>query len=489
MAGIAFRLQKLLSGDSYSDLIRAYLYSSIISTGPFIIVIFTIAAIKLAVQVRLNIDEARLLLSLIVYVFAFSMIGVAPFMYVVTRYLADKYYLKQVKAFSPIYLSLLNVVFIIQGIAVITYLQFIDISVTDKWIVSSLYLCISGIWVAMIFISAARNYMWIVICFFVGGVVGVGASLAIGSFYGFSGFLLGFTIGQASCFFLLSFRIFNEFGLTHTANYGFFSYFKEHFSLFLVGVFYYIGIWADKFIFWFSSYGEEIRPVLRVYTNYDTPMFLAYLSVIPSMAFFLVQMETSFVKIYNAYYQSITHRANYETILHYRDLMIDNLSTNFQKYAVFQGIFSSVIILFVFEIAQAFDLNPNHMGIFRIGILGAFLQMGFLMILNIFFYYDFQKEAAMLTGLFMVCNIIFTFISLYIGFPAFGYGYAATSFVSCLVGFLALNYKLKNINYFTFMLQPVIIPKFKLESERDIKEISKTSRVNLLHKEAVRRAN
>ncbi len=465
MAGIAFRLQKMLSGDSYGDVIRAYLYSAIIAAGPFLVVIATLSAIKIAVQTRLTIEEGEMFLGLIVYVFGFSMIAVSPFIYVVTRYLADKYYLKEYGAFSPSYVSVLQTVFILQSISAILYLRLLPLDFNAKWTLFSLYLCTSGMWIAMIYLSAARSYLWIVFAFVASGVGGIVASLVLGSKLGFNGFLYGFTIGQGLCFLLLTMQIFREFGFASSYDFGFFAYFKQHPSLVAIGIFYYAGIWVDKLIYWFSDVGQTVAPYLRVYVNYDSPMFLAYLTVVPSMAFFLVQMETSFVKVYHAYYQAVRGRATLHVIRECRQAMITNLSHHFQKYAIFQGSFSGILILFFYNISDTLGLNPYQIGIMRIGILGAFLQMGFLMILNIIFYFDFQKDALWMTLCYFVANAVFTYATLKIGYHSFGFGYTIAGFITVLVSFLMLNNKLKNLDYWTFMRQPIVIPRFKLEGE------------------------
>ncbi|MBF0106637.1 MAG: exopolysaccharide Pel transporter PelG [Deltaproteobacteria bacterium] len=465
MAGIAFRLQKLLSGESYSDLVRAYLFSGVISTGPFIVVITTIACIKAALQFRLSIEEGHLLMSLIVYVFAFSMLGVSPFYYVVTRYLADKYFFKQIDAFSSSYLSVLYVIFLLQTITAGPYLLYLDLNANAKWVLYCLYLMVSGIWIAMIYLSAARSYLWIVTAFSIGAVVGIAASLLMGYQRGFNGFINGFALGQAVCFFILTLRIFNEFGYTTAYNFDFFSYFKKHPNLILIGVAYYLGIWIDKFIFWFSPAGDRIAKGIYVFMNYDTPIFLAFITVIPSMAFFLVQMETSFVKYYHTYFESVRKRGSLKEIRENHIAMTGNLSEHFQKYAILQGLVSGIVVIFIYEIANAFSLNPYQMGIFRICILGAFLQMGFLMILNIIFYFDFQKDALRLTVIFLVTNAVFTRVTMALGYETYGFGYTAACFITILMSFLILNHKLKHLEYWVFMTQPVIIPKFKLESE------------------------
>lgn len=466
MAGIGFRLQKLVSSESYSDLVRAYVYSAVIAAGPFLVVIFTIACMRFVSQIRLSIDETNAYMSMIVYVYAFSMLGVSPFYYVVTRYLADQYYLKQVNAFTPTYLAVVQILFLIQGLCACCFLYPLALDFNIKIVLFLLYLVVSAIWIAMIFLSAARNYLWIVWSYGAGAAVAVLASVYIGYKSGMIGFLTGFTLGQALTLTLLTVQIFREFGYTTTHDFGFLFYFKKYSNLLLVGVFYYLGIWVDKFIFWFSDHGEKMADGFYVFTNYDTAMFLAYVTVIPSMAFFLVQMETSFVTRYQAYYQAIRLRENLEMIRAEKQAMIDMLTKQFQKFVLYQGAISGTVILFILEIADLIFLNYSQIGIFRIGILGTFLQMGFMMVLSVMFYFDFQKDALIMTVIFLVSNLVFTYVTLLIGEQAHGFGFTAAAFVSLMAAFLIMDAKLKDIDYWTFMKQPILLPKFKFEAEK-----------------------
>lgn len=176
-------------------------------------------------------------------------------------------------------------------------------------------------------------------------------------------------------------------------------------------------------------------------------------------------METSFVRVYQSYFVAIRKHSTFGVISACEQKIADTVSTQFQRFAVFQGIISGLSILFALQIADFFKLNPAQVSIFRVGILGAFMQMGMIMIINILFYFDAQLAVAGLTLTFMVCNAGFALVSLHFGLPAYGFGYTVAAFVSLLLGFIILDRRLRDMSYWIFMRQPVIIPKFKLESE------------------------
>jgi uncharacterized membrane protein len=183
------------------------------------------------------------------------------------------------------------------------------------------------------------------------------------------------------------------------------------------------------------------------------------------MAFFLVQMETSFVVHFQSYYRAIAARETYAEISRCRQGIMDNLTGNFQKFALFQSLVSGSVILFIRAVAEAFGLDSQAIGVFRVAILGAYLQMGFIIVLNIMFYFDFQNDALLVTGLYLLVNGLASWYTLRVGLPAYGFGFAAAGFLSAFVALLLLNRKLKELDYYTFMKQPNVLPSYRLEAE------------------------
>jgi uncharacterized membrane protein len=465
MAGIGFRLQKLLTGDSYSDLIRAYLYSAMISAGPMLVVMATLAVVKQLAQNYLGLDGEGQFMGLVVYVYAFSMITVSPFFFIVTRYLADQYYLKEYDSFASTYFASLICVFVIQLAVGVWFVSRLPVSFEVKFWEIILFQCVGAIWMAMVVLSAARSYLWIVVAFSMGCVTAIGFSIFLGRLLGLEGFVAGFAVGQLVVFTILSVRILREFGYKIGCSFTFLRYASKYPFLVAIGSLYYLGIWVDKAVFWSSPHAAQVLSVLRIMPDYDMPLFVAYLTVVPSLAFFLIQMETSFAVCYQTYYQSIRRHATMSVINACEDAVADNLTGQFQRFAVFQGIISGFAILFAPQIGEFFGLSYVQQGVFRIAILGAFMQIGVIMIINILFYFDAQFEAFLLTLIFFVLNGVLAKISITIGLPAYGYGYTVTSFVTLLAGFLVLDWRLRRLNYWTFMRQAVVVPKFKLESE------------------------
>lgn len=466
MAGIGFRLQKLVSGESYTDLIKAYAFSSVIAAGPMLITIVSLGLVHHMGKSWMGPGEAAYFVGIAVYCFAWAMVGIGGILNVVTRYIADHYFSKNFSVFTSTFFSALEVIVLFQSIPALIFLSHAPLLLYEKWMVFVLYLFINGIWLAMVFLSAAKSFLWIILAYLIGGGVALLGGWFLGSRSGFPGVLAGFTLGQAVTFFILVYRILKEFGYQRTQNFDFLAYMVKVPYLFGVGFFLNLGIWIDKFLMWgLSHLGEKFGNGLYGAPDYDTPMFLAYLCVIPAMAFFLIQMETSFAKSYLIYFRSIQNRESWTQILRNKESLLDTITKNFQVFIVFQGIISGLAILLVYDLAEILSLNNYQLGIFRIGLMATFLQMGFIMFLNLYFYFDFQKNAFWIVALFCISNAGFTYLTILLGHESYGFGFAASCFLALLLTFLVLDQKLLRLDYWTFMRQPILAPKLDLDSK------------------------
>src|SRR5256885_5657895 len=67
-----------------------------------------------------------------------------------------------------------------------------------------------------------------------------------------------------------------------------------------IGVLYNLGIWIDKFMFWYyPPTSQQIIGGLRAPLIYDLPGFLSYLSIIPGMAGFPGRLPTHLLEYYH----------------------------------------------------------------------------------------------------------------------------------------------------------------------------------------------
>ena len=215
-----------------------------------------------------------------------------------------------------------------------------------------------------------------------------------------------------------------------------------------------MGVWVDKWIFWFApSTSDDVNGVLRASVIYDLPIFLAYLSIIPGMASFLLRVETDFVYHYQSYYSAVNEGATLDQIEAKREDMTQSIRGAYLEIIKVQGMTVLLFFIMAEDIIKWLDLSPLYVHLYYIDLLATAVQVLFLATLNIFFYFNFLKEAFWMSfGLFSL-NAILSLASIFLGPAFYGYGFAIAIFLTTLFGMYVLSNKLERLEYFTFMLQ------------------------------------
>ncbi|MBK24382.1 MAG: hypothetical protein CME70_10330 [Halobacteriovorax sp.] len=460
MAGIGFRLTKYFEHDDLLGNIKGSIYSIIISTGPWLISVLAVAFVSYFAQRQLDNHDLYVLKAMICYTYAGSLILFGAIEMPVTRFLADKLYIRDLTTFRNVFLTILIMFTIVGAIISAIFYSFFDYDIVVKFMATAFFISVLAIWVNMIFLSAAKNYHQIVISFFIGGVLSVVSSLILGNYYGLGGYVLGFSMGQAAIAVLLTRNLFSEFADYDYISLEFVSYFKRYRTMIFVGLFYYLGIWVDKFIFWFAGVGEQVEALFYTNQYYDTAMFLAYLTIVPSFAVFLVQVETNFYVKYAYYFRSIESKNNLKFLNDSVSEIIAALKRTTISLLKIQTFVTIITWYFSEQILNFLHLPSMMEPMFKYGVIGAYLQILFLVLNIILLYFKQAKQAAFNYGIFFVTNTVFSLISTKLSIQFFGLGYLLSCLITLIVTFVTLNQTLGQLNYLTFMRQPLTRKNF-----------------------------
>ncbi len=455
MAGIGFRLKKLLEEDTYTGLLKGHLYSAVISSGPMLTSVICIGLLGVMSWPVLKMEEYLLFRTTIVYVFAFSIIFTGVFQMITTRYIADRLFMKESKGLIPCFVALMAITVVSQALIGSVFFRY----VVDDWkyvfVATSLYVVISCLWNTMIFISAVKNYKMIFVGFFIGAVVSLVAGHCMGVAVGMIGYLTGFTIGQFVILVFLIACFVNEFDYVRPISFNFIHYFRKYPELCISGLVINLAVWIDKFMFWFSPYGSKVKGIFSTFPLYDGAFFIAYLTIIPALSLFLMRVETGFYQKYREYYKVIMGKAPLSKIEKAKENIVADLKESIMVLLKVQGAITVVLIVGAVKVIQIAKLQWAQIILFKIGCLSAFLLIFFQLLLIILYYFEFRREACYLTVMFFVSNIIASFITINLGFRSFGYGFFSSCFLCLFAGYFVLNHKLKNLECITFISQPI----------------------------------
>jgi len=372
MAGIGFELKKLFKGKGFLSNIKAYLYSILVSLGPFILATIMIVSIQLLlVSMDKPLREKELFIATVIYAFIFAQIVTSGFTMIITRFVSDMLYSKKLENILPSLYGIITLVVPITAIPAILFLWDSPILIEIKFTSYVLFIEIIITYLMMVYLSALKDYMKIVKAF----SWGVGSTLILSYiFLKFTSLntVLGMTLAMNTGFILiisllLSYlRGFFKMKSTQKSEkyFYFLTYFDRFYSLFFISLFYTLALYVHNFIFWGSSLGVTISSTYIYAPAYDVPSFYAFLSIMPSMVVFVVSLETSFYDKYRAYYSLITGRGNYADIENARKEMSRVLWSEIRNIMELQLFFSLIFVVAGFYFLPAVGMTALSFDIF-----------------------------------------------------------------------------------------------------------------------------
>ncbi len=458
MAGIGFELRRMFSKDTLSGRLQAYTFAAVIGSGPWVLSIVAILAIGLINTRRSAPADAVAQFQVsVTYLMAFSLILTSPLQLMFTRFIADRLFEQRPRLILANLFGALVVTFAAAGaVGAVALALWFDGPLLYRQCMLSGFVILCGIWMVVIFASAIKAYQHILLVFLMGYAMTVGVSLGLRGF-GLSGLLLGFVIGQACLFFALLALVVRQYPGDLMVSFDFLRRGQMFPSLIWTGLFYNVGAWADKFIFWADPFtGVDVAGPLRASPIYDLPIFLSYLSLIPGMAVFLIRIETDFSGKCERFYLTITNGGTLAQIMAARKDLVEAVRGG--MFAIFkvQGATTVILLLMGEELLAWFDIAPIYRVLLNIDLLAVAVQLLLLTVLNVLFYLDQRRAAFQLCLLFLVSNTLFSLLTLHLGPAFFGYGFALAVLLTGSMGLLILSQKLDQLDYETFMLQPVV---------------------------------
>jgi uncharacterized membrane protein len=455
MAGIGFELRKLLDKDNFMGDIRAFLYAALLSSGPWLLSITCLGVLTALSSTGGAEQDGEIFRTTVVYIFAFSLIFVGIFQLILTRFLADQLYLKDDRALLSAFVACAILVLLGGLLVGLAVFHRGPLPWTYKLLAIVLFDVVCLLWLTMIMLSAVKDYNNIVIGFAVGAILSVGGVWALEPLLGLHGRIMGYTLGLVVSVFWFLAIILSEFDQSATLKFTMVTYFKKYWDLALIGFVYNLAIWADKFVFWLAPSARVIVSPLTVHDFYEGPVFLSYLSIVPALAVFMVKIETGFYEHYRRYYQCITEKRPLATLLEEKQGMANMLKASIREMFIIQGGITTLCVIFAPEIINVGGLSPAQVPLLRISCIGSFLQALMSLTVTILFYFDLRQRVLSVAFCYLILNTGLTQLSLWLGFPFYGFGYAYACFFSLMLGFYLLVDTVQDLEFITFSRQPI----------------------------------
>ncbi len=456
MAGIGFELRKYLESDSYLGALKAYGYAGIIGAGPWILSILGVMLVGiLSVSMQVDAHSVISFLVSVTWLMASSLMVTGFLLLVFIRFVADRMFEKADAIILPNVVGLLLFSTLISGglASLVLWLYFPDQSIFYRILMVANFVALCNMWFAVIFSSGMKQYHLIITAFCLGYLTVVVSALSL-QHKGLEGLLTGLLIGHCTLLFFMLVLIFREYPGSSFVRFDFLKRKNIYLRLIFIGFFYNTGIWIDKLLFWMDpATSEPVIGPLRASVIYDLPIFLAYLSIIPGMAVFLVKIETDFVEAYDNYYRAVREGATLQKIERFSKEMRQSVKEGFSQICKVQGLTVVMIFILAPAIINWLNISPRYLNLLYVDIVAVALQVILLSILNVLFYLDRLTAAFCLTFLLVVSNGLLTLITLQLDPVYYGFGFCGSMLISSVVGIWILRRTFDKLEYHTFMLQ------------------------------------
>ncbi len=433
-------------------LVRAYLHSALASSGPWLFTVIALGGIAVIGGQFTNRQELYDFRSIIIYNFAFSLTMSGPVFMIATRYLADSIYNKDASVAPGLLFGAIFFLYATQ-LPVVTAFYFLYFNAPPVLAISAIanFMLITTIWMISIFLTALKDYKAITLAFFTGLMLAIASAIMLSGKFGSTGILNGFSIGLAYIMASLVARILAEYPYPIKQPFAFLSYFRKYWEIALGGLIFNIAVWADKWIMWFAPGSEKLSTNLRLYPEYDSAMFLAYLTIIPSMASFIFSVETRFYEHYLKFYDDIQQKATLQKIEENMRGIIGSILSSARDIIILQGSISITVILLAPHIFGVLGVDYGQIGMFRYGVLGAFFQVLTIFLMILLSYFDNRMGTLKIQILFLLTNCIFTVYYIQYGIGSYGYGYYLASMVTFIYAAIVVARHVNRLVYHTFI--------------------------------------
>lgn len=457
MAGIGFTLQKLTQKDDLIGVVHAYAVAMLAAAGPWI---FTIIALAGITNVYTNFFGMEGLLNfrvIVIYNFAFSLVLSAPVFMVATRYIADNIHRRNVTNVPSILIGSMVLSYAIQlPVGAIFYLGYVELPLSLQLSAMLNLFLLTTVWLFGVFLTALKDYNSVGWAYGIGMIIAVICAQVFKDVWSEVGMLNGFSIGLAFIVFTLAAKVFSEYSYSFNKPFDVNSYFSKYWELAVGGLFYNAAIWVDKWIMWFApeswvAMHKGVETGMRMYPDYDSAMFLAYLTIIPAMAVFVFAVETNFFERYQRFYDNILEHKPLRKILSNHKAIVDSIFNSSRNFIIVQGTIVFLAIVLAPQFFELVNINNKQIGIFRMGVLGAFFHVLLLFEMIILSYFDCRSRVMWLGVIYFVLNALLTVITMQWGFPYYGYGYLLSSMIVFVLTSIMLFRYIQKLPYHAFI--------------------------------------
>lgn len=449
MAGIGWKLERLMARDSLSSTLQAYLTGVAVTSAPWLLTTAVLTLIR-----TLGKDRADLALveQLVTMVYAVTLVLSAPIHIVVSRYAADRLFERRIDLVAaPLRRALCFTLlgFLPVGAAVMAILGApLEVAVVGVLLTS----IVAAQWLLLALGGGTSSPGGLLRAFALGAAISMVAALLLERQLGARGYMVGYTLGQAIALAGMLYQVLSDLpGAESPAPpRALRAALREYHLLAISAVAIHAAIWVDKLVTWAIAGGREASTL-------STTTSLAWCAVIPAFAWIYLEVETSFYKVFRRYFRGIDGDAAIDAIGEAAvDIRVETMRL-LRGAAVVQLVVFGVAVLAAPQVVTLLALPPGSTLALCSSLVAASFQVITLLCLLILYYLDLRHAAVRIAVVELVAIGGATALALTLGAtPALGT--ALGSIAPTVYAILVVRGSIKRLLPDTFQCQPYGVP-------------------------------
>src|SRR5579871_287147 len=446
MAGIGWKLQRLIDRGSLAGTIGAYLTGVAVTSAPWLLT--TAVLTSLRIVARRSGADFYVVERFLTVVYAVTVILSAPVHVVVSRYTADRLYDRHLaKIGGPLrWATAITLVgFALCGVLLVTLMK---LPLGMALVGAPLCAIIGAQWLMLSVGGGMTSPVVVLRAFGVGAPLGLAAAWALDNSFqlGSAGYLYGFAIGQLVTLAVLVQGVARAVPGDADESARLLPAFREYRLLALSALAYYVSIWADKIVVYLVQGGDAA-------TFYAAIAAVAWFSVIPAFAWIYVQIETAFYRRFRAFYADIEIGAPLKRLQQGAEGISIEARRILRGAGVVQASASGIAIAAAPLLVRVVGLSPDATPLFRLNAIGAAAQMITLLEVLLLYYFDLRRDALMISTGLLGGEVALTLLALALGWqPVLGYMVACIAVSAA--GAILVRRRLSTLMLDTFASQP-----------------------------------
>jgi uncharacterized membrane protein len=446
MAGIGWKLQRMIDHGSLAGTIAAYLTGVAVTSAPWLLTTAVLTSLRLVSRHTSGAFEGVERFLTVVY--AVTVVLSAPVHVVVSRYTADRLYDRHLDRIAPPLrraAALTVVGFALLGIVLVVFLR---LPLALALVGAPLTAVIGAQWLMLSVGGGMMSPVRLLRAFCIGAPLSLIAALAVERAVptGGAGYLFGFAMGQLLTLALLVRGVARALPAGGDESARLWPAFVEYRLLALSAFAYYVSIWADKIVVYIAAGGE-------IAAFYAAIAAVAWFSVIPAFAWIYVQVETAFYQRFRNFYSELEAGAPLRELKQHAEMISTEAKRILRGAAAVQVGATALVVAAAPRIVGVVGLSPDATPLFRLAALGAGLQVFSLLEVLLLTYFDLRRDALAICGCLLVGVTALTAICTAIGWPPV-VGHLVACAISSLLGLVLVRQRLQTLVLDTFQSQP-----------------------------------